>query len=175
MPFPHEEIDCKGDPAGRREDHVELRLRAGRRRSTRQLLLLLLGPRRGAAALLRGHRSKAVKLAHRIEPEYLDDSGGDIFRSEKRKNAFGVEVDAPFDARGIMLMSYRYKSTDKPRDEAKNDDTWVYVPTLRRVRRISTAQRTDAISGTDFTFDDLRSFAGIVPQYEWECLGEIDR
>jgi hypothetical protein len=42
------------------------------------------------------------------------------------------------------------------------------------VRRISTAQRTDAISGTDFTFDDLRSFAGIVPQYEWLCLGEME-
>ncbi len=83
-------------------------------------------------------------------------------------------MTAPFDARGIMLMSYRYKSTDGPRSEAKNDDTWVYVPTLRRVRRISTAQRTDSISGTDFTFDDLRSFAGIVPQYEWECLGEMD-
>ena len=46
------------------------------------------------------------------------------------------------------------------------------MPTLRRVRRISTAQRTDAVSGTDFTFDDLRSFNGIVPQYEWKCLGE---
>ena len=46
------------------------------------------------------------------------------------------------------------------------------MPTLRRVRRISTAQRTDAVSGTDFTMDDLRSFNGIVPQYEWECLGE---
>ena len=48
------------------------------------------------------------------------------------------------------------------------------MPTLRRVRRISTAQRTDAVSGTDFTFDDLRSFAGIVPQYTWQCLGEMD-
>ena len=25
-----------------------------------------------------------------------------------------------------------------------------------------------------FTFDDLRSFAGIVPQYSWQCLGEMD-
>jgi hypothetical protein len=116
---------------------------------------------------------KTVVLSHRVEAEY-EKSKGDVFRNEKRKNAFGVDVTAPFDARGIMLMSYRYKSTDNARSEAKNDDTWVYVPTLRRVRRISTAQRTDSISGTDFTFDDLRSFAGIVPQYEWECLGEMD-
>ena len=38
------------------------------------------------------------------------------------------------------------------------------------MRRISSAQRTDAVSGTDFTLDDLRSFDGIVPQYKWECL-----
>ena len=49
-----------------------------------------------------------------------------------------VEVDAPFDAKGIGLVTYRYKSADGPPSAAKNDDTWVYVPTLRRVRRIST-------------------------------------
>jgi hypothetical protein len=82
-------------------------------------------------------------------------------------------VDAPFDARGIMLLTYRYKASDGPQADAKNDDTWVYVPTLRRVRRISTAQRTDAVSGTDFTMDDLFSFNGIVPQYEWTCVAEM--
>ena len=117
-------------------------------------------------------RARVVKssLSHRLEPDY-EKTTGDVFRKENRKFAFGVNVDAPFDARGIMLMSYRYKSADLPRSEAKNDDTWVYLPTLRRVRRISTAQRTDSISGTDFTFDDLRSFAGIVPQYDWEWPG----
>jgi len=118
--------------------------------------------------------SKTIELSHRAEPSYLKHHDGDIFRGEKRKSAFGVEVDAPFDARGIMLMTYRYKSSDKQTAEAKNDDTWVYVPTLRRVRRISSAQRTDAVSGTDFTFDDLDSFAGIVPQYQWKCMGTAD-
>ena len=118
--------------------------------------------------------SKRITLANRPEPQYLDENNGDIFRGEKRKQANGIEVTGPFDARGINLMSYRYKSSDLPRSEAKNDDTWVYLPTLRRVRRISTAQRTDAVSGTDFTLDDLFSFAGIIPQYEWYCLGEMD-
>ncbi|NNL66567.1 MAG: DUF1329 domain-containing protein [Myxococcales bacterium] len=117
---------------------------------------------------------RAVQLSHRVEPSTLASNDGDLFRGEKRKGAFGIEVTAPFDARGISLMTYRYKSADGPRADAKNDDTWVYIPQLRRVRRISTAQRTDAISGTDFTFDDLRSFAGIVPQYDWTCLGEME-
>ena len=120
--------------------------------------------------------SSSIQLSHRSEPVYLDQkkgAPGDVFRGEKRKTAGGPSVHAPFDARGIQLLSYRYKSSDGPRADAKNDDTWVYVPTLRRVRRISTAQRTDAVAGTDFTFDDLFSFNGIVPQYEWVCMGEM--
>jgi hypothetical protein len=168
-PFPQETIDCAGDPqagvkimwnftALRGDGHAHFFYSYWDRGE--QLPLYYEGT------------GQTVSLSHRVEPEYLDKSGGDIFRGEKRKFAFGVDVTAPFDARGIQLLSYRYKSSDKARKEARNDDTWVYVPTLRRVRRISTAQRTDAISGTDFTFDDLRSFNGIIPQYEWQCLAE---
>ncbi len=117
--------------------------------------------------------SKTIQLSHRVEPAYRE-RGGDLFRGEHRKNARGIEVTAPFDARGTALLSYRYKSSDRPPAEAQNDDTWVYVPSFRRVRRVSTAQRTDAVVGTDFTFDDLFSFDGIVPQYEWTCLREAE-
>jgi hypothetical protein len=118
--------------------------------------------------------AKGIQLAHRPEPYYLSNGVADIFKKEKRLFASGVEVDAPFDARGIMLMTYRYKASDGPLDKAKNDDTWVYIPDLRRVRRISRAQRTDAVAGTDFSVDDLFSFAGVPPQYDWFCLGEQD-
>ncbi len=172
QPFPMEEIDCLGDPqAGTKImwNHTYQWRGAGGGADFyysywdrgEQLPLYYQGTAQG------------VMLSHRPEKQYLDKNGGDVFRGEKRKGASGPTVDAPFDARGIMLLTYRYKSSDKPRSEAKNDDTWVYVPTLRRVRRISTAQRTDAVAGTDFTMDDLFSFNGIVPQYEWTCLGEM--
>ncbi len=115
--------------------------------------------------------SKTVFMTHRVEPKYAENSG-DIFNNEKRTYVFGVDVMAPFDARGIILLQYRYKAADNALDQTRNDDTWVYVPDLRRTRRISTAQRTDSVQGTDFTFDDLRSFSGIPPQYDWECLRE---
>jgi len=171
-PFPWDEIDCEKDP----QAGVKIMWNfdyAWEGDGANASFYYSYWDRGEELPLYYEGKSKTVVLSHRIEPQY-QKTGGDIFRGEKRKNAFGVEVEAPFDARGIMLMSYRYKSTDRPRSEAKNDDTWVYLPTLRRVRRISTAQRTDSISGTDFTFDDLRSFAGIVPQYEWECLGVQD-
>jgi len=118
-------------------------------------------------------RSRTIHLSHRVEPQLLAEQGGDLFEGENRKYAFGIDVEAPPESRGTTVMTYRYKSADGPPEEARNDDTWVYLPTLRRVRRISTARRTDAVAGTDFAFDDLRSFSGIVPQYEWECLGRM--
>ncbi len=117
--------------------------------------------------------ARAIWLSGRPELQHAEN-GGDLFRGEKRKLAYGVEVLAPFDAKGIALINYRYKASEAPLAQARNDDTWVYVPSLRRVRRISTAQRTDAVSGTDFTFDDFGSFFGIPPQYDWQCLGEMD-
>ncbi len=171
-PFPRESIDCKSDPQAGLKWMWNFDYQWDGDGATASFFYSYWDRGEQLPLYYQG-TAKTVKLANRIEKEYLDGSNGDIFRGEKRKNAFGVQVDAPFDARGIMLISYRYKSTDKPRDDAKNDDTWVYVPTLRRVRRISTAQRTDAVAGTDFTFDDLRSFAGIIPQYEWKCLGEM--
>jgi len=169
FPFPQETIDCKGDPqAGVKIMWDFVALRGDGHAS----FFYSYWDRGEQLPLYYEGTGETVALAHRVEPEYLEKNDGDIFRGEKRKFAFGVDVTAPFDARGIQLLSYRYKSSDRPPKDARNDDTWVYVPTLRRVRRISTAQRTDAISGTDFTFDDLRSFNGIIPQYEWTCLGE---
>jgi hypothetical protein len=171
MPFAIEEIDCLGDPHAGTKVMWSFDYQwkgAGGSAS----FYYSYWDRGEELPLYYQGTGRTIALSARPEPQYLDTQDGDIFRGEKRKNAFGVTVDAPFDARGIMLLSYRYKSTDGPRDGAKNDDTWVYVPTLRRVRRISAAQRTDAVAGTDFTFDDLFSFAGIVPQYEWKCIGE---
>lgn len=172
QPFPMDEIDCQGDPD------------AGAK-------IIWNFDYRWQGAGLSGHGyysywdrgeelplfyegwSRQVWLSHRPEPQYAK-TDGDVFRGEKRKLAYGVDVLAPFDAKGISIINYRYKSSDGVVGDAKNDDTWVYVPALRRVRRISTAQRTDAVSGTDFTFDDFSGFFGIPPQYEWACLGEMD-
>lgn len=117
--------------------------------------------------------SRYVKLASRVEKQILDGPyKGDVFPNENRLGAFGVEVTAPFDNRGTLVLSYRYKNSMSPPGEIKDDDMWVYVPSLRRVRRIAMSQRTDAISGTDFTLDDMNSFGGLVPEYDWKCLGE---
>jgi len=170
-PFPMEDFDCEGDP----QAGVKFMWNFERRWSGgggEARFLYTYWDRGEKLPLYYEGTGRGIPMAYRVEPEYLEENDGNLFRGDKRRVASGAEVTAPFDARGIKLLTYRYKSSYGPPSEAKNDDTWVYVPTLRRVRRISTAQRTDAISGTDFTLDDLFSFNGIVPQYEWTCLGE---
>jgi hypothetical protein len=173
QPFPMDQIDCKGDPQAGTKIIWNFDY-AWEGDGTFANFFYSYWDRGEQLPLYYEGTSRAVALSHRIEKDLLETQNGDLFRDERRKGAFGIEVTAPFDARGINLMTYRYKSSDQPRATGKNDDTWVYLPTLRRVRRISAAQRTDAVSGTDFTLDDLRSFAGIVTQYSWQCLGEMD-
>ncbi len=121
-------------------------------------------------------QAKAVLLAHRVEPQFWEGGkDGHLFRkNEKRSSAMGAEVEMPPEYRGVMLLSFRYKDAAGPAFESTGIDTWVYVPTLRRVRRISGAQRTDAIAGTDFSMEDANSFDGVIPEFDWECLGETD-
>jgi hypothetical protein len=113
----------------------------------------------------------ALRLANR--PDF-PDQGGDVFPQEKRAGAGGLKIDSPADLRGILALGYRYKDLDKPRDEARETDVWVYVPDLRRVRRISGSRRTDSVAGTDATAEDYGGFSGVVTQFEWEYVGEVD-
>ena len=170
QPFATEEIDCRGDPlAGAK---IIWNFSKGwEGDGSNSEWSYTYWDRGDQLPLYYKGTAKAVSMAYRSEAQY-DELDGDIFKNERRMNVFGIEVTEPFDARGILLLTYAYKTADLGEKDAKNDDTWVYVPDLRRTRRISRAQRTDSVQGTDFTMDDLNSFAGKPPQYEWSCLGE---
>jgi hypothetical protein len=70
----------------------------------------------------------------------------------------------PFDLKGVGGLSYRYL------DPKKYDDTFLYLPTLRRVRRLSTAQRSDALFGQDIDLDSVGGYAGQIPWFDWKLL-----
>ena len=72
----------------------------------------------------------------------------------------------PFDLKGVGTLSYRYL------DIEKQDDTWLYLPTLRRVRRLSSAQRSDALFGQDTDVDSYYGYAGSPAWMDWKLLGE---
>jgi hypothetical protein len=55
----------------------------------------------------------------------------------------------PSDVRGTMFLSWEYE------DSARDDDKWLYLPAMRRDRRISGSSRNEYFMGTDFTYDDM--------------------
>ncbi|MEM6484803.1 MAG: outer membrane lipoprotein-sorting protein [Pseudomonadota bacterium] len=48
---------------------------------------------------------------------------------------------------------------DKPRNST--DDQWLYLPALRKVRRIPSAERGDKFLGTEFSFEDMKLDGGL--------------
>jgi hypothetical protein len=116
-------------------------------------------------------RSFGFFLKHRPEPQFAD-TDGDVFRREKRAVVVGLVGEAPAQAKGIRTLTYRYEDSLGPRATAQPEDTWVYVPDLRRTRKVSETQRSSAFAGTDFSFDDLFSFSGLPAFYRWSCIGE---
>jgi outer membrane lipoprotein-sorting protein len=40
-------------------------------------------------------------------------------------------------------------------EEGKSDDQWIYLPALKKVKRISSDSKSDYFMGSDFTYDDL--------------------
>lgn len=72
---------------------------------------------------------------------------------------------APFDIAGTAFLILRY---DDPR---KADDSWAYIPSLRRVRRISVEVKSDSLLGTDHTLEDFYGFNGRPMEHNWEYVG----
>ena len=95
----------------------------------------------------------------------MDGFGG--HREESNKEGYErfalIRVLAPFDIAGtnILLMRYRGK---------KADTTLAYVPAIRRVRRMSPANRSDSFIGSDACVDDAWCFDGKVIAFNWKFL-----
>ena len=69
----------------------------------------------------------------------LSDAG----KTEKRVYRFL----SPADVQGTSILVFDY--------EAKADDVWIYLPALRKTRRIVSSQRAQSFMGSEFSYGDL--------------------
>ena len=72
----------------------------------------------------------------------------------------------PNDLKGASALTFRYLGADTP------DDSYMYLPELRRVRRISVANRSDAFWGSDIDLDSVWGFASKVSYWTFRLLAE---
>ncbi len=76
-----------------------------------------------------------------------------LWKDYSGKNDFDAKMitffNSPPDIKGTGFLSWSYW------DDTKDDDQWLYLPALRKVRRISSSNKGDHFMGTDFTYDDM--------------------
>lgn len=56
--------------------------------------------------------------------------------------------DTPRDVRGTAMLTFSYKTRD--------DDQWLYLPALRRVKTIASRNKSGPFMGSEFSFEDMR-------------------
>jgi len=55
--------------------------------------------------------------------------------------------DHPTDVKGTVLLTHAHKGHD--------DDQWLYLPALKRVKRIVAAQKAGSFMGSEFAYEDI--------------------
>ena len=85
-------------------------------------------------------------------------------------NPDGVEksqiilIKTPYDVAGTAVMTWRYVNG------AQQDSSFGYVPAIRRVRRMSPANRSDPFLGGDLAIDDANGYDGKITAFNWKVL-----
>jgi outer membrane lipoprotein-sorting protein len=86
------------------------------------------------------------------------------FGTEKRTVIFYLQ---PKNVKGTGFMTYDYP------DANRDDDQWLYLPAMRKVRRISASDRGDYFLGTDFSYEDIKKETKVgIEDYHWKTVGE---
>ena len=57
----------------------------------------------------------------------------------------------PADVKNTAFLTYDYE------DSSKDDDQWLYLPELQKVKRIASSDKSSSFMGSDFTYSDMTS------------------
>ena len=72
----------------------------------------------------------------------------------------------PPELRGAGILNFRYVAADVP------DDTYMYMPELRKVRRLSMGHRSHSLWGTDMDVDSIWTWNSKLSFWTFKLLGE---
>ena len=128
-----------------------------------------MGEGQGATFTLNGIDTsgefKRIKLwLHTMS--YLGRPGGPIPNPENLRDVSMTNVLEPQDVDGVGGLTKRLN------DWTSQDQSWFFVPSTRRVRRVNAATRSDPVAGLDIFADDLNCYGGKVEYYKWKLIGE---
>jgi outer membrane lipoprotein-sorting protein len=70
--------------------------------------------------------------------------------------------NSPRDVKGTAFLSFSHA--------LEPDEQWIYLPALKRVKRISSRNKSGPFVGSEFAFEDMTSYE--VEKFSYEYLGE---
>lgn len=119
-------------------------------------------------------RDEGQSVSRNLLMEMIDRSGKKRLRNTKGfRKYYGGEKRtvlfylSPSNVKGTGFLTYDYPDADR------DDDQWLYLPALRKVRRISASNRGDYFLGTDFTYEDIKKEGKVsIEDYHRKTLRE---
>lgn len=118
-------------------------------------------------------RDEGKDLVQKMTQTLIDRNGNKRIRQmvnfrmdigeDKKMISFFTE---PANIRDTSLLTFDYDNIEA------DDDQWLYLPALKKVRRISSSDRGDYFMGTDFTFEDMKQTPEL-SDYHWKLLGSV--
>jgi len=119
-------------------------------------------------------RDEGVSVVRTLTMEMTDKRGKQRIRVTRGfRKYFGDEKRtaiyylSPKNVKDTAFMTYDYA------DESMDDDQWLYLPAMRKVRRISASDRGDYFLGTDFTYEDIKKESKVsIADYTRKTIGE---
>lgn len=109
-----------------------------------------------------------IELTDRRGVTRIEETIGFRKYSNNQKKTVIFYTD-PTNVRGTAFLTFDYF------DETKADDQWLYLPALRRVRRISASDRGDYFLGTDLTYEEIKKEGKYdLSEYEAKFIEETE-
>lgn len=119
-------------------------------------------------------RDEGVAVARNLSMQMTDRNGKTrsrdtrafrkYFGDEKRTVIFYRE---PRNVKGTAFLTWDYPQA------GQDDDQWLYLPAMRKVRRISASDRGDYFLGTDLSYEDIKLESRVaIGDYTRNTLGE---
>lgn len=88
----------------------------------------------------------------------------DIPNPEKVRWQEFVGFSDPLDVAGVAFLIKRFM------DPGRIDDSWAYIPAVRRIRRMGSAQRSDPLLGSDWSLEDMYCYNDKVEDQTWKLV-----
>jgi hypothetical protein len=74
--------------------------------------------------------------------------------------------ESPADIRGTAYLNFDWN------DSLRDDDSWLYLPALQRVKRLANSDTSDSFLGSDFTYADINGFE--IDWYDYSFVNESE-